>query len=189
MTRKSELAWQSLAGPFAPRDLGDGHYETEMTVPVLAHAAIPFVPEAPGLEGVPTTINEGDSTFDVTPVSMGNPHAVLFVDDIFNAPVEETGARLTRHETFPEGANIGFCQVVDRQFVRLRVYERGVGETQACGSGACAAVVAARLGDKVDERVKVSLPGGKLRITWSGPEQPVTMIGTCELVFSGELQT
>jgi diaminopimelate epimerase len=119
---------------------------------------------------------------------MGNPHAVLFLDDIFNADVSGIGAELTAHPAYPNGANVGFCQVIDRHFVRLRVYERGVGETLACGSGACAAVVAARLHGMVDERVKVSLPGGKLRIAWPGPGEPVKMSGGATLVYRGELQ-
>ena len=119
---------------------------------------------------------------------MGNPHGVMFVPDIFGIEVDRIGAQLTRHAAFPEGANIGFCQVVDRQFMRLRVFERGVGETQACGSGACAAVVAARLHDKVDEKVKVSLPGGKLRISWPQQGSPVTMSGGATYVYRGELK-
>ena len=133
-------------------------------------------------------MHAGDRSFAVTPVSMGNPHAVLFCDDIFSLDIDDIGGRLTQHPAFPEGANIGFCQVVDRQFVRLRVFERGTGETQACGSGACGAVVAARLLDKVDERVKVSLPGGKLRIKWPDTNSPVTMAGEASYVYRGELQ-
>lgn len=94
---------------------------------------------------------------------------------------------MTAHEFFPERANIGFCQVVDEHFVRLRVYERGVGETLACGTGACAAVVAAHLNGHVNGRVKVSLPGGKLRIQWSGNGQQVVMTGDANLVHRGEL--
>ena len=185
LTKKTALTWQSLAGVISTRYASDAQIETVMTVPVLEHADIPFIPERPG-DGAATTVADCGEALSLTPVSMGNPHAVLFVDDIVTAPVAETGARLTGHPAFPAGANIGFCQVVDPQFVRLRVYERGVGETLACGSGACAAVVAARLQERVNERVKVSLPGGKLRIAWPGPGCPVTMTGSATHVFRGE---
>jgi diaminopimelate epimerase len=196
LTKKHELVWQSLAGIFRTTVSTNNQIGTEMTVPVLDHADIPFQPEASGDGPTETSANgsrsesticESGERFQITPVSMGNPHAVLFVDDIFDAPVDTIGARLTRHPSFPEGANVGFCQVVDRQFVRLRVYERGVGETLACGTGACAAVVAARLHDRVDERVKVSMPGGKLWIAWSGPGSAVTMSGSATHVYQGEL--
>ena len=113
--------------------------------------------------------------------------AVLFVDDVINAPVQEVGTALTRHPCFPEGANIGFCQVVDGGFVRLRVFERGVGETRACGTGACAAVIAARLHHRVNDTVKVSLPGGKVHIAWQGPGGAVTMTGPATLVYEGTI--
>jgi diaminopimelate epimerase len=190
LSKKSELVWQSSAGVFRTVYTSASQIETEMTVPVLEHSAIPFTPTSDGTAngtGSSTTVTAGDDEFSITAVSMGNPHAVLFVDDIVAATVQETGARLTRHEAFPRGTNVGFCQIVDPQFMRLRVFERGVGETLACGSGACAAVVAARLNDLVDERVKVSLPGGKLRIAWPGPGTPVTMSGPATHVFRGEL--
>jgi diaminopimelate epimerase len=125
---------------------------------------------------------------EVTPVSMGNPHCVLFVGNVAEAPVEALGRTLVAHPVFPEGANVGFCQVVDPGFVRLRVFERGVGETRACGTGACAAVVAAQLRGAVGQRVKVSLPGGKVRIAWQGPGTPVRMSGPATLVFEGRIE-
>jgi diaminopimelate epimerase len=161
-----------------------------MTVPVLAPSDIPFEPGILSSDGDDHAyqISAADEDFWVTPVSMGNPHAVLFFDDIFSIDVDRIGGLLTQHPSFPQGANIGFCQILDRQFMRLRVFERGAGETQACGSGACAAVVAARLHDKVGERVKVSLPGGKLRITWPHVDSPVTMVGDATYVYRGEIQ-
>lgn len=191
LTRKATLRWQSAAGDIQTIYSHPEQIETTMTVPVLELTRIPFAQQAsqpiPG-RSAPVFSIEADSVgYEITPVSMGNPHAVMFLEDIFDVDVDAIGAKLTRHEAFPEGANIGFCHVVDRQFMRLRVYERGAGETQACGSGACAAVVAARLHGLVDSRVKVSLPGGKLRITWPQQESVVTMHGAATLVFKGEL--
>ena len=186
LTKKSALVWQSLAGNFRTSFSSSEQIETQMTVPVLDHEEIPFR-NTSDASGPAASLCDSGERIEITPVSMGNPHAVLFVDDILNAPVQSLGARLTQHPAFPQGTNVGFCQVIDRQFVRLRVYERGVGETQACGTGACAAVVAARLHDLVNERVKVSLPGGKLRISWSGPGSAVTMTGPATHVYQGEV--
>ena len=124
---------------------------------------------------------------DLTPLSVGNPHGVIFVDRIASAPVAEVGGELSRHPCFPEGANIGFCEIVDPGYVRLRVHERGVGETRACGTGACAAVVAGRLHGWLDPRVKVSLPGGKVWVHWQGAGAPVRMAGAATLVYEGSL--
>ena len=161
---------------------------------MCSNTAIPFDsaqttsdPEHPHEHSLEVDINGELQQFSFVPVSMGNPHAVIFCTDILNTDVAAIGAALTNHPAFPEGANIGFCQVVDPQFVRLRVYERGVGETRACGSGACAAVVAARLLERVNPKVKVSLPGGKLRIAWSDQDAPVTMTGNATLVYAAEL--
>ena len=120
-------------------------------------------------------------------VSMGNPHAVLRVDDVDTAEVAELGPRIERHPRFPQGVNVGFMQVLDRGHIRLRVFERGVGETLACGSGACAAVVAGRRLGLLDARVDVALRGGHLRIDWEGDDGPVWMTGPAEHVFDGEI--
>ena len=125
---------------------------------------------------------------EVTPVSMGNPHGVLFVDDVRKADVTGLGGELSRHPSFPQGANIGFCQIVDRGYIRLRVHERGVGETRACGTGACAAAVAGRLRGKLDAAVKVSLPGGKLRLHWQGAGARVKMSGAATLAYEGVIK-
>lgn len=188
LTKKDQLVWQSLAGTFET-EISNGLIRTTMTVPKLTHGDIPFDPNhatASDHEHI-FDLSVGDETYSITPVSMGNPHAVMFVDDLFNLDVDTEGKKLTEHPAFPERANVEFCQVVDRQFVRLRVYERGVGETQACGTGACATVVAANLLGHTDERVKVSLPGGKLRISWSGIGEPVHMSGPSTLIYEGEV--
>lgn len=121
-------------------------------------------------------------------VSMGNPHAVIGVVDIITAPVAELGRRLECHQIFPERANIGFMQVLDRQHIKLRVYERGAGETLACGSGACAAVVVGIEQNLLDNQVDVALPGGDLMISWAGRGQPVLMTGAATTVFEGKLR-
>ena len=191
LSKQSTLRWQSAAGMLRTEYESPEQIETTMTVPVLTLPDIPFDPSAAtaaSQDGMPPyRIEVDDETYDITPVSMGNPHGVMFFDDIFSIDVPGIGQKLTRHAAFPEGANISFCQVIDRQFMRLRVFERGAGETQACGSGACAAVVAARLQDKINARVKVSLPGGKLRIAWPEEQSTVTMTGAANLVFRGEL--
>jgi len=134
------------------------------------------------------TLSTSQGPVEVLQVSMGNPHAVVFVDNIHKAPVETLGPELVQHEAFTEGANIGFCQVVDRGFVRLRVFERGVGETLACGSGACAAAAAGQQLGKLGSKVKVSLPGGKLKISWDGAGQDLFMTGPATVVYSGTLE-
>jgi diaminopimelate epimerase len=118
-------------------------------------------------------------------VSMGNPHVVMLVDDVKNTPVADWGKALESHELFPERANIGFMQIIDRQHIKLRVYERGAAETLACGSGACGAVVIGILQNWLDQKVSVELPGGKLAITWAGRGEPVMMTGSATFVFDG----
>jgi diaminopimelate epimerase len=119
---------------------------------------------------------------------MGNPHAVLSVDDIETAPVASLGAQLEAHERFPNRVNVGFMQIVDRNHIKLRVFERGVGETQACGSGACAAAVAALQQELVDSPVTVHLTGGDLTIDWQGETEPLLMTGAAASVFHGRIR-
>lgn len=190
LTRRDTLTWQSAAGLLHTSNAQGQLFSTIMTTPQLDHASIPFDTTQAVAGDCPHqfTLSSSLGEFTFTPVSMGNPHAVLFTDNLLDTDVETISSTLTTHPAFPERANIGFCQVIDRQFIRLRVYERGTGETQACGSGACAAVVAAQLTEQVDSKVKVSLPGGKLRINWSGGEAPVTMSGPATFVYKGELQ-
>ncbi len=192
---KPDVRFQTNNGRIETRLLPDGQVEVDMGVPRLAPDDIPCDvsrADAAISLGAVTRYRLTDpagETHELIPVSMGNPHGVILVDDITTAPVAEVGARLTSHPFFPERANIGFCQVVDAGFARLRVFERGVGETRACGTGACAAVVAGRLAGLLDERVKVSLTGGKARISWQGPDAPVFMTGPGTLVYEGEITT
>lgn len=192
LSPKPDLVLQTNAGLITTQLQRDDQVEVGMGVPTTDPAAIPFDPAAGGA----LRTDEHPCLYSVSiegaehrfvPVGIGNPHAVLMVDSIAAAPVGTLGAAMVAHAVFPEGANIGFCEVVDRGFVRLRVYERGVGETRACGSGACAAVVAAHLLGRVGERVKVSLPGGKVRIAWPGPGSDVRMTGPAALVFEGRI--
>lgn len=176
---------ESPAGVHAVESMGGGHYRIAMGVPRFAPASVP-------MHGV-----ERESTgyeADVPPlgrlrfgaVSMGNPHAVLEVDDVDRAEVARIGPALQASGMFPESANIGFAQVLDRGRIRLRVYERGVGETLACGSGACAAVAVLVRAGRIDRDVAVSLPGGELRITWPDDGAEVLMAGPAAFVFEGE---
>ncbi|MGI9324195.1 MAG: diaminopimelate epimerase [Pseudomonadales bacterium] len=188
LSPKATLNFQSNSGPMRTTLKEGSQVEVDMGLPVLDLDSVPF--DATGLER-----NErgeyqlacAEQVFALTPVSLGNPHGVLFIDNIGEAPVAEFGPLLTAHSAFPAQANIGFCQVVDESFLRLRVHERGAGETRACGSGACAAMVAARLLGLVSDRVKVSLPGGKVKIAWDGVGTPVTMSGPAARVFDGEI--
>lgn len=127
-------------------------------------------------------------TFNVGALSMGNPHCVVSVTDVAKADVDTIGAGLSQHNYFPEQANVGFMQVVDRETINLRVFERGVGETLACGTGACAAVVVSRLQDRTAAKVKVNLPGGNLWIEWQGAESNVYMTGPAKSVFEGQIE-
>ncbi|WP_062269239.1 diaminopimelate epimerase [Endozoicomonas arenosclerae] len=161
----------------------NGDVTVDMGVPRLEPAQIPFK-----AQGTQTTYDldvEGEK-LAIGAVSMGNPHAVWQVDDINRAPVESLGPKVEGHSRFPKRCNAGFMQVLDAGEINLRVYERGVGETLACGSGACAAVVAGRLQGLLDEEVRVNLPGGSLMIRWPGEGHSVMMSGSATRVFEGQ---
>ncbi len=191
LSPKDTLVLETLAGPIATTLVDAETVEVDLGIPSTRAEDVPFSPEAARGsrgDGVRTfTLSAEEGEHEVTPVSVGNPHGVLLVTHIADAPVDAVGDSLTRHPFFPEGANIGFCQVVDPQFVRLRVYERGVGETRACGTGACAAVIVGQMLGRLNERVKVSLPGGKVRIAWQGPGTTVRMAGPATLVYEGHM--
>lgn len=182
LSRKDRLRVETASGIIELRIDGQGWVSVDMGVPRLVPTEIPFRAEA---QATTYAVAVGGETVELCAVSMGNPHAVLLVDDVDTAPVERLGPLLERHERFPERVNVGFLQVVDRQNVRLRVYERGTGETLACGTGACAAVVAGRLRGLLDAEVRVTLPGGELDIRWGGEGQPVLMTGPATRVFDG----
>lgn len=173
----------SPGGPVAVHFLDDGEVELALGVPRLEPADIPFL--APARQDR-YLIELGDARYPIAALSMGNPHAVLTVDSVALAPVAEVGARIEAHTRFPDRANVGFVEFVDRGHLRLRVWERGVGETLACGSGACAAMVALRLTDEIDAEVAIDLPGGRLRVRWAAIGQPVFLTGPATFVFDGE---
>lgn len=185
LTVKRDLDIQTPTGRIQTRLLDSGDVEVDMGVPSTDPRDIPFVTEG---RASSYTVDVAGSNVDLTPVSIGNPHAVLFVDDVHAADVDGIGRALQSHDAFPDAVNVGFMEVVGRRLARLRVYERGVGETLACGSGACAAMVAARLHERLDRRAKIALPGGKLRLTWQGAGANVKISGPANLVFTGRVQ-
>jgi diaminopimelate epimerase len=175
---------ETAAGIFAIKFEEDGQITIDMGVPRLAPELIPFVADTQG----PTyRLKLDDIEVELSAVSMGNPHAVMRVKDVKTAPVATLGPLVETHPCFPNRTNVGFMHVIDRGSVRLRVFERGVGETMACGTGACAAVVAGRLQGWLDERVTVELPGGRLVISWQGQHAPVLMTGQATKVFEGSI--
>ncbi|WP_448215519.1 diaminopimelate epimerase [Endozoicomonas sp. 2B-B] len=161
----------------------NGDVTVDMGIPVLEPQQIPF--NAPSMQTTYDLDVDGER-LTIGAVSMGNPHAVWRVEDINRAPVESMGPKLEGHSRFPKRCNAGFMQVLDATEINLRVYERGVGETLACGSGACAAVVAGRLQGLLDEEVRVNLTGGSLLIRWRGEGHPVMMTGSATRVFEGQ---
>ena len=197
LTTKDAVRVQTLAGVIEPRMQPDGRVTVNMGAPVFELARIPFDPA--GLTPHPTGLwqkwplaldaPDQEAPVLVAVVSMGNPHAVQLVGDMDNAPVAQTGPLIERHAAFPKRVNAGFMQVVSRGQIRLRVHERGAGETLACGTGACAAVVAGiRLG-LLDSRVEVLTRGGQLTIEWSGMlDAPVLMTGPASTVFASEIE-
>lgn len=185
LTRQNRLKVQTATGIMTLEVTKKGQVRVDMGVPELAPAAIPFAADEQAVT-YPVTV-DGD-TLPLSAVSMGNPHGVLVVDDVNTAPVESLGPLMEAHPRFPARANAGFMQVVAPDRIRLRVFERGVGETRACGSGACAAVVAGRLRGLLAERVTVELLGGTLTISWPGDGAAVTMEGPATRVFEGRIK-
>ncbi|HEY1077309.1 MAG TPA: diaminopimelate epimerase [Fontimonas sp.] len=170
------------------RHVGGERYTVNMGPPRLAPAEIPFVPAQAGTAGRHRLVLEGGETVEFGIANMGNPHAVLCVDDVDAAPVERIGRALQAHPAFPQSVNVGFLQVVSAARARLRVYERGVGETLACGSGACAAAVVGQLQGLFGQRVEIEMRGGMLGIEWQGAGAPVLMTGPAVSVFTGEIE-
>ena len=165
--------------------LGGNRVLVELGVPSTEQRAVPFVGVG---ESLAHDIELKDQRVQVTPVAIGNPHAVIFTDDLASVDVEGIGAELQRHACFPSKVNVGFLETSSDCLGRLRVYERGVGETNACGSGAAAAMVAAQLHKRWGKQAEVKLRGGKLRVEWQGPGWPVRIEGPTQLVFKGQLR-
>ncbi|WP_028454269.1 diaminopimelate epimerase [Chitinilyticum litopenaei] len=184
LTDKTEITVETAKGIIYPKLEKDGNVTVNMGVPRFAPAEIPF--EAPN-EALIDPLIVGERVIDISVVSMGNPHAVQVVDSVVTAPVAEQGPLIENHPRFPARVNAGFMEIVSRTEIRLRVFERGAGETLACGTGACAAVVAGIRRGLLNESVLVHTRGGDLTIAWAGAGQPVFMSGPAVTVFSGEL--
>ncbi|MDO3383072.1 diaminopimelate epimerase [Gilvimarinus algae] len=185
LTGKTDIRVQTAGGLMTLTVHEDDDVSVNMGVPVLAPEHIPFTAPAQA-ETYPLELESRQ--LEISAVSMGNPHAVTLVEDIDSAPVEVLGPMVEAHPRFPARVNAGFMQIVSPTEVRLRVFERGVGETLACGTGACAAVVTGRIRGLLDERVSVHLPGGKLEIRWAGDGEPVIMKGPATNVFHGQVK-
>ncbi|NML25092.1 diaminopimelate epimerase [Zoogloea dura] len=184
LTDKREIRVETQRGVIAPRLEDDGNVTVDMGVPVLKPAEVPFVSDS---DAWVQPLDVAGTSVAITAVSMGNPHAVQVVADVDTAPVAEQGPLIEHHPRFPARVNAGFLQIVDEHRVRLRVFERGAGETLACGTGACAAVVTGILRELVVSPVTVETRGGELSIAWDGVGTPVMMTGPAVTVFSGEL--
>jgi diaminopimelate epimerase len=185
LTAKQEVRVGTRGGVIVPRLEPDGQVTVNMGVPVFEPARIPFLVKAQALI-YPLTV--AGQAVEISALSMGNPHAVQIVADTESAPVATQGPAIESHPHFPERVNAGYLQIVDRRHVRLRVYERGAGETLACGTGACAAVVAGiTRGLLENEGVQVKTHGGTLSISWAGAGAPVMMTGPAATVFEGEI--
>jgi diaminopimelate epimerase len=184
LTDKREVQVETKSGLLQLTLEADGQVTVDMGEPRLQPDDIPFVTPACARS---YTLRVDGQELEIAALSMGNPHAVLRVDDIEQAPVGQFGPAIESHPDFPERVNVGFMQVIDPEHIRLRVFERGAGETRACGSGACAAVVAGRLWDQLAPRVNVALRGGNLVVKWAGEGSPVYMTGPATQVFLGEI--
>ena len=185
LTAKTEIRVETRAGLIAPRLTADGQVTVDMGLPRLAPAEIPFISDS---DAPVQDLDVAGTLIGISAVSMGNPHAVQVVPDVDSAPVREQGPLIERHPRFPQRVNAGFMQVEDRHGIRLRVFERGTGETLACGTGACAAVVAGIRRGLLDSPVRVTTGGGELSIAWGGPGTPVLMTGPAVSVFQGEIE-
>ena len=184
LSDKDEIRVDTGSGQLLLRFNEDGLITVNMGIPKHKPTEIPLLAERESLL-YNITVNGIEQAFGA--VSMGNPHAVLRVNDAESAPVADWGKQLESHAVFPERANIGFMQIIDRQHIKLRVYERGAAETLACGSGACAAVVIGIEQNLLAPKVSVELPGGELQISWSGRGEPVFMTGPAVSVFEGSI--
>jgi diaminopimelate epimerase len=184
LSDKAEIHVGTNAGDIRLLLQDDGLVRVDMGVPQLAPEEIPFI----AVEQAITYELEVDHLIvELSAVSIGNPHAVLRVESVAMAPLENIGPLLESHVRFPQRCNVGFMQIVDRQQIKLRVFERGAGETMACGTGACAAVVSGHLLGLLDEQVTVTLPGGDLVIEWPGEGHPIMMSGPAVTVFDGSI--
>ncbi|MDP1718647.1 MAG: diaminopimelate epimerase [Burkholderiales bacterium] len=185
LSSKTEIRVGTLGGVIVPRLEADGQVTVDMGAPQFEPAQIPFEARKRALT-YPLELD--GTTIEISALSIGNPHAVQIVPDVETAPVGSEGPLIERHARFPQRVNAGYAQVAGRGHIRLRVFERGAGETLACGTGACAAVVAGVMRGLLDSRVRVTTRGGDLVISWAGEGRPVMMTGPAATVFEGEME-
>ena len=185
LTAKKRIRVETKGGIIELDVQNDGQVCVDMGPPRFIPAEIPFIAEQQALS---YSLEVDGRDYSIAALSMGNPHAVLRVDDVQTAPVHELGPKIENHPRFPQRVNAGFLQVIDRHRANLRVWERGAGETQACGTGACAAAVAAISQGWMDSPVTLDLPGGRLNIEWAGPGKPVLMTGPAVRVYEGQVR-
>jgi diaminopimelate epimerase len=185
LTDKTQIRVGTLAGVIVPKLEADGQVTVDMGTPEFEPARIPFLADA---RAESYRIDVAGQSVEISALSMGNPHAVQVVDSVERAPVLTQGPLIERHPRFPQRVNAGYMEVVDRHRIKLRVYERGAGETLACGTGACAAVVAGVTRGCLASPVNVSTRGGPLRIAWGGGRRPVLLTGGAETVFEGAIE-
>ncbi|MEP9318987.1 diaminopimelate epimerase [Pseudomonas sp. LABIM340] len=185
LTAKKTIRVETKGGMIELTIANDGQVIVDMGPPRLQPEQVPF---QAGAEALSYSLEVDGQSYELAAISMGNPHGVLRVDDVDSAPVRTLGPKLEIHESFPQKANIGFLQIVNPHQARLRVWERGAGETLACGTGACAAAVAGIRQGWLQSPVQIDLPGGRLSIEWAGPGQPVMMTGPAVRVFEGQVR-
>ncbi|MCE4069133.1 MULTISPECIES: diaminopimelate epimerase [Pseudomonas] len=185
LTAKKTIRVETKGGMIELTIANDGQVTVDMGPPRLVPEQVPFKAES---EALSYPLEVDGQSYELAAISMGNPHGVLRVDDVDSAPVRTLGPKLEVHESFPQKANIGFLQIVNPHQARLRVWERGAGETLACGTGACAAAVAGIRQGWLQSPVQIDLPGGRLSIEWAGPGQPVMMTGPAVRVFEGQVR-
>ena len=185
LTDKTEIRVGTLAGVIVPRLETDGRVTVDMGEPIFEPSKIPFVAEKQALT---YSLHLDDKEVEISILSMGNPHAVQLVADVETAPVETEGKAIEAHSRFPRRVNAGYMQIVDRRRIKLRVFERGSGETLACGTGACAAAVAGIVRGLLDSPVTVATRGGDLTIAWAGHGSAVRMTGPAQIVYEGEIE-
>jgi diaminopimelate epimerase len=185
LTQKQAIRVETASGIISPKLEENGLVTVNMGAPHFALADIPFIADTLAST---YALDVADTAIEISALSMGNPHAVQLVDNVDTAPVAVLGPLIESHPRFPQRVNAGFMQIVDAHQIRLRVFERGSGETLACGTGACAAVVAGIQSGQLQSPVKVFTRGGELNINWAGGENPVLMTGPAETVFEGEIE-
>jgi diaminopimelate epimerase len=184
LTNKCEISVETASGIITPKLETQGLVTVNMGAPRFKPDSIPFIAESVANL---YSLEVNNQALEISALSMGNPHAVLIVDDVETAPVAPLGSAIEHHQRFPERVNVGFMQIIDEHHIKLRVFERGSGETLACGTGACAAAVAGIELGHLSSPVKVSARGGELSIAWQGADTPVMMTGPAVTVFTGEV--